>query len=346
MSKKTLKIRFVGKEWDKLKAGEVPYPFSGHLENRYDLQFPDEPDYVISKESRDFYASCILGYPNAKVRVLFAGEAFVPDFNLFDYAIGFDFLDFNDRYFRLNTFNFFSFDTTYGALVKSDEWVDEVLNSNRKFCNFIYSNGQSNSMRVSLFNALSRYKAVDAAGALLRNTERRIETGDNWMQAKVNFQKGYKFSTAIENSNYQGYTTEKLLHPMAAGSIPIYWGNPLVGDEFNSEAFINCHDYSNLDEIVARVCEIDQDDCIYEKILREPWHTPSQIESNSRNASKFEEFLFNIFDQTPNDARRRGDGTWVWRYEEVMRKRIELHRRALDSPMHRIKRRLQKWGII
>ncbi|MFP6238480.1 fucosyltransferase, partial [Helicobacter pylori] len=42
----------------------------------------------------------ILSYQNAK-RVFYTGENEVPNFNLFDYAIGFDELDFNDRYLRM-----------------------------------------------------------------------------------------------------------------------------------------------------------------------------------------------------------------------------------------------------
>lgn len=345
MAKKTIKIRFVGKDWDKLPAGEVPFPFSKYLNIRYDLDFSDNPDYVISKESRDFYASCLLRFPDAKIRILFAGEAFVPDFNIFDYAIGFDRLKFGDRFFRLNTFNFFKFDTTSGELEKGSEWCDKVFHSERSFCNFIYSNGRSHPMRKQLYDALSEYKKVDAAGALLRNTEKRVQKGENWMQAKVDFQKNYKFSTAIENSHYVGYTTEKLLHPMAAGSIPIYWGNPEVGKEFNTRAFINCHDYHTLQDIVEEVKKIDRNDQLYRSMLCEPWLTHEQAIDNKINEEKFEKFIFSIFDNDLSHANRRGNGTWSWRYEDTLRKRIYLHNKYLKSPKHRIIRRLQKWGF-
>ncbi|MGL2559712.1 fucosyltransferase, partial [Helicobacter pylori] len=42
----------------------------------------------------------ILSYQNTK-RVFYTGENEVPNFNLFDYAIGFDELDFRDRYLRM-----------------------------------------------------------------------------------------------------------------------------------------------------------------------------------------------------------------------------------------------------
>ncbi|MDU9760969.1 fucosyltransferase, partial [Helicobacter pylori] len=42
----------------------------------------------------------ILSYQNTK-RVFYTGENEAPNFNLFDYAIGFDELDFNNRYLRM-----------------------------------------------------------------------------------------------------------------------------------------------------------------------------------------------------------------------------------------------------
>ena len=35
------------------------------------------------------------------VRLMFMGENMSPDFTVFDYCIGFDFMEFGDRYFRL-----------------------------------------------------------------------------------------------------------------------------------------------------------------------------------------------------------------------------------------------------
>ena len=50
---------------------------------------------------------------------------------------------------------------------------------------------------------------------------------------------------AIENNNQYngdvGYTTEKIFEPMIAQSIPIYWGNPRIGEDFNEKSFINCN---------------------------------------------------------------------------------------------------------
>ena len=83
----------------------------------------------------------------------------------------------------------------------------------------------------------------------------------DWSDEKRRFIKNYKFTIAFENHMIDGYTTEKLWDPLSVGSIPIYWGNPLIGREIHSEAFINCNDFDNdFDAVIKRVKEIDNDD--------------------------------------------------------------------------------------
>ena len=48
----------------------------------------------------------------------------------------------------------------------------------------------------------------------------------NRLQGKLDFLRDYKFTLAVENNIWPGYTTEKLVDPMFAGSIPIYVGDP------------------------------------------------------------------------------------------------------------------------
>ena len=57
-----------------------------------------------------------------------------------------------------------------------------------------------------------------------------------------------------------GYTTEKLIQPFMAGSIPIYYGNPLVAEEFNRNAFIDCNVFDNdFDAVIEEIKRIDND---------------------------------------------------------------------------------------
>ena len=58
----------------------------------------------------------------------------------------------------------------------------------------------------------------------------------NGVLAKKALLKSDKFTIAIENSLSHDHVTEKLWHPLAAGSVPLYYGAPNVDD------WLPCHD--------------------------------------------------------------------------------------------------------
>ena len=74
---------------------------------------------------------------------------------------------------------------------------------------------------------------------------------------KLEFIKDYKFVLAFENVSYPGYTTEKLLEPLIVNSIPVYWGNPLVGNDFNKECFINYDDFPDEKAVISQMVYLE-----------------------------------------------------------------------------------------
>lgn len=48
----------------------------------------------------------------------------------------------------------------------------------------------------------------------------------------------YMFSFAIENTQINGYFTEKITDCFATGTIPIYWGDPSIGDHFLTDGIV------------------------------------------------------------------------------------------------------------
>lgn len=48
----------------------------------------------------------------------------------------------------------------------------------------------------------------------------------------------YMFSVTIENAVYDGYFTEKIMDCFATGTIPIYRGDPTIGEFFNTDGII------------------------------------------------------------------------------------------------------------
>ena len=78
----------------------------------------DKEQYIITKALREYFdveivnegadyvfCSCYgmehLYLPTRCIKIYYTPEYIVPDFNYFDYALGFDYIDFGDRYMRL-----------------------------------------------------------------------------------------------------------------------------------------------------------------------------------------------------------------------------------------------------
>jgi hypothetical protein len=156
---------------------------------------------------------------------------------------------------------------------------------------------QTDGYREEFFEKLSAYKTVDSGGKYKNNVGGPVPD-------KLEFQKDYKFSLAFENVSVRGYCTEKILQSFAAGTIPIYYGDETVVQDFNPKAFINCHDYDSIDEVVAKIKELDENDAAYLQMLNEPMFICGKLPDKYSDESILN-FLSNIFDKTVNEARRR-----------------------------------------
>ena len=299
------------------------YPYRSILESRYEVEISDSPDYVFVSQDPKSHLALFSSFASVPIRIFDAGEAIVPDFNLCDYAIGWDPIDYEDRYYQIHPLIFFERGMQYGSLSRNES-PSELLASKDRFCNFIYSNPHAHPDRDRFFEMLGRYKKVDSAGKHLNNYGDELLGLKNWTKPNIEFQRHYKFSIASENAAHLGYTTEKLIHPMLAGSIPIYWGNPEVGKLFNTRSFINCSELDSLEQVVERVKEIDNDDSLYMQMASEPWLTEQQAGLEAAKRKELAEFLFHIFDQPLEKTRRRGHGFWNDKYVERLRQRVAL----------------------
>lgn len=264
------------------------------------------PDYIIATEhiyrNPDFLKQYLKFVKRGALVIYITGEALSPDMNICDYAICFDrHLQMDDRIGRKPTLYFFTyslFDEYIGKKV-----TDEELRNKTKFCNFIYSHASKE--RDQLFYKLSEYKKVDSLGKHLNNTgieSTRYVKG--WQKLSIEMRQEYKFSIAAENASLNGYTTEKLISCLEAKTIPIYWGDSTVGEELNTKAFVNCHEYESLDAVLERIKEIDQNEELFRQILNEPWQTEDQVKQTAEDVKKYEDWLAQIFIQDKEDARR------------------------------------------
>ncbi len=244
------------------------------LSQRYTItlhQNPNKPSDLVFSNPLGA-ARKILSYQNAK-RVFYTGENEAPNFNLFDYAIGFDELDFNNRYLRMPLYYAY---LHYKALLVNDTTAPYKLKDNslyalkkpshhfkenhpnlcalinnesdplkRGFASFVASNPNA-PKRNAFYDALNSIEPVTGGGAV-RNT-----LGYN-VKNKNEFLSQYKFNLCFENTQGYGYVTEKIIDAYFSHTIPIYWGSPSVAKDFNPKSFVNVHDFKDFDEAIDYV---------------------------------------------------------------------------------------------
>ncbi|GAA9014932.1 glycosyltransferase family 10 [Helicobacter pylori] len=244
------------------------------LSQRYTIalhQNPNEPsDLVFGSPIGS--ARKILSYQNTK-RVFYTGENESPNFNLFDYAIGFDELDFNDRYLRMPLYYAYLHykaeivnDTTSPYKLKTDSLYtlkkpshkfkenhpnlcalinDESDPLKRGFASFVASNPNA-PKRNAFYDALNAIKPVTGGGSVRNTLGYKVEN-------KSEFLSQYKFNLCFENSQGYGYVTEKIIDAYFSHTIPIYWGSPSVAKDFNPKSFVNVCDFKDFDEAIDYV---------------------------------------------------------------------------------------------
>ena len=115
----------------------------------------------------------------------------------------------------------------------------------------------------------------------MNNMDGRLLRGGR--DGKVEFMRPYKFSLAIENSIWPGYATEKLVNPMFADSIPIYIGDPLASNTFDTRSYIDFCRFASLKEMFDFVREVDNDRNLYLKILATPFYRGNEVPNYARD---------------------------------------------------------------
>ena len=254
--------------------------FADALRLRHDVEVlprdgDDVPDIL-------FYSRCGCG-EHLKydcVKVYFTGENDFPDFNECDYALLFYNCVLGDRHMRYPLYMLYE---TGGALSPPALSDKEALG--RGFCSVVMRNSSNcDPMRLRIIDAVESYRPLAYGGPYRNNTGGPVAE-------KIPFIGGYKFNLALENSMVNGYVTEKLLEPLAAATVPVYWGSRQACRDFNPDAFINVGDYDSTDSLVEAIRRIDNDDEEYLRILRAPnFKDQEPVDFDSRLA----DFLDNI----------------------------------------------------
>lgn len=290
--KKEIKIKFTG-FWPGFN--EKDNFITKLLEKHFVVHFSDEPDYIFCSVLGAPYEECKYD----AIRIHWNGENYTPDFNIHDYGISYNNLLLEDRHLQ---YPLYLVSEKHLSLIPAKHLniADDILNTKPYFCNFIY--GTSRDYREKAFDVFNKYKPVMSPGTGRNNMPNHVlvQTHDQ----KLDFLNKSKFTIAFDSTSLPGFATEKIMHAFAGKTIPVYFGDPAIGKHFNKKAFIDVADYDfDLEKVLERMMEIDQNNELYLSILKEPVFNDENYITTKQK--EFEDFLLHIFSQDLDKAKRR-----------------------------------------
>jgi hypothetical protein len=254
----------------------------------------DNPDYIIY----DVFGCDQMKkeYKNS-IKIAYFTENILPDFNFADYAIGHAHFSYLDRYLRIP---FYFLNKLLSIKIKNIEIIRKQLiksSIKKKFAAAVISNNRTGStdfFRLEFINELNKYKKVDLGGTYNNNVGK--------IKDKIKFLRNYKFSIAMENSEGDGYLTEKIIDSFESGTIPIYYGDYMVEEYINPKAYILIRNKKDLKKKIEYIKKLDNNDKLYKKILNENL----LINDYNKNIidNNFYDFFNNIFKQKKIVAKR------------------------------------------
>jgi hypothetical protein len=281
--------------WSRGKFNPVEFYLYKVMATQFDIEItPDNPDIV--------FFSCF-GNENVKYngkakKILFLGEHWInPAYasNMETYDIAFSHMqeEFENNYY-------FPLWAIFVNWFRQPQPINGVPNflcdldllkgknrnfkaSGRKFCSLI-NNRDPSGNRKEVYDILTRRKSVDSYGSFMNNMKRNL---GGMQDTKCKLLEEYKFSIAFENLRHEGYNTEKIIQPMEAGCIGVYWGGNKSFEYFNDDAYINIDNYNSMEEVVERMLEIDQDDELYEHMVNSKPFKKNPIEFHPETLIKW-----------------------------------------------------------
>ncbi len=310
---KTIKLNFCG-FWTGFNPDDNF--FTNLLRKYYPVEISEDPDYLFCSVFSNDYI-----YNEKAVRIFYTGECVTPDFNLVDYAMGFDHLTFGDRYCRVPLYILYGEDYADRVIKRGGQRENPVYRE--QFCSFVYSNSQADPMREEFFHKLNSRLHVDSGGKYLNNVGGPVKD-------KYEFEGKHRFSIAFENYSYPGYVTEKVMDSFAAGTIPIYFGDPEIDKTLNPESYICMKNHDDIDKAIDRILEINDDK---EKLFYMLSQSPFKDEAHFRRQNdECIAFIKSIFDRPINEAFRRNRGMRGKNYEKILKRYSKA-----DKTLHRVR---------
>jgi hypothetical protein len=146
----------------------------------------------------------------------------------------------------------------------------------QKFCCTFISN-PSGVIRNKFIEELEKNRKIDHFGTYKNNTGGSFP-GDYNSQNLIKKMSEYKFVICFENSEEDAYITEKIINPLLANVIPVYWGNKRIGDYFNIDRILHFKDENDMEKVINIMCNMN--DLEYIKIINEDQKDILNVKTN------------------------------------------------------------------
>jgi len=267
-----------------------------YLKNKFIVQFDEiNPEYIIYN---------VFGYEennpkyNNTIKIAIYTENTIPDLFKCDYAIGHAHISYLDRYFILP---FCFLEKLIGIKHLNFRRIrNKVIKKPRKkFCAAAINQTSPNFtdfFRLNFTEELNKYKKVDLGGKYNNNVGGPIKD-------KIKFFKDYKFSIAMENTNGDGYSSEKIIDSFISGTIPIYYGSYMIEEYINPKSYILIKGPEDIKEKIEYIKKIDNDNKLYKSILKEKVLIDDNIIKKMQEEQS--DFWIHIFNQDIKKAKRK-----------------------------------------
>jgi hypothetical protein len=168
-------------------------------------------------------------------------------------------------------------DSDYEDIKKRVNQLRHSIQDDRQgFCSLVASHDW-NGIRGEIIDALSEIGTISSGGKFRNNTD---ELNTRYANYKHDFIRQFKFNICPENSNAEGYVTEKLFQAIAAGCIPIYWGsnNQPEPNILNQDAILFWNQHENNQNTMNTIREIHTNPTKYHQFISQPRFLPNAAE--------------------------------------------------------------------
>ena len=197
-----------------------------------------------------------------------------------DLSLGFDYIE-HQKYLRFPLWLMYNFKpnssiTDVHSYIAATN-VFNRSNANRlKFCAFICRYDYFGD-RAKFADLITQIENINYPGNFRHNDESlKLEYDDD----KIEYLKQFKFNLCPENSNAEGYVTEKIFDAIKAGCIPIYWGsnNRPETDVLNQNRILFLSLDGDNTEVLNKIKLLNENETAYDDFYKQPVFTPNAPE--------------------------------------------------------------------